>query len=443
MNAYPRPHEDYSTSYKYYVVFVLALVSTFNTVDRALIMVLAEPIKQEFALSDTQLGLLAGLIFAVSYSLAGIPLGMMIDRYRRTRMLAGMLAVWSCLTAASGLAGSWITLALARMGVGAAESGANPASMSLITDYFPKERRGFALSVFFASTPLGMMLSFAIGGVLAAAYGWRAVFLIFGIPGILLAILLLSTVREPRRGNYDDAAATESRGGYRLREALGTLLRVRPLLLLLLAAVCVVIAQAGLAAFLSPFLIRIHQLSIDEAGFAIALAKGPTGIAGIIAGGILADWLARRSTWAGPRMVGFLVTLAAPFAIAALFASSWQVAIVLFAAYNFFNYIYYGATFATYMTLAPVHMRGVLAGILAVALTMIGYSTGPTLAGTASDLFAAAGVADPLRWALVVTASFFAVAGGLFLAAARSIRRREAERPGEDPAAIVAEGRAG
>ena len=417
--------EQSSSIYAYYVLFILALVYLFSSIDRTLISVLAEPIKRDFNLSDSQLGLLTGLAFAISYSLAGIPLGLLVDRHRRTRVLATLVTIWSGLTFLSGLAVSAVTLGLARIGVGASEAGASPASMSLVTDYFPKERRGFALSLFYMSTPISIALSFAIGSAIAAAYGWRAAFFVAGVPGILLAALILFTVREPERGRYDPVDPDAARERYKFREAARTLVTIRPLLLLMLGAISVVIAQAGIGAFTSPFLIRVHGLSIEQAGYAIGAVKGTTGILGLLAGGLVADRLAKRSAHAGPRMTGLLVMLCTPCVAAAMLVPSWTMAMVFIGAFNFLNYTYYGATFATYMTLAPVRMRGALAGMLAVANTMVGYGFGPPLAGTASDLLANAGVADPIRWALVITGGFFAVGGFVFLAAARAIRRME------------------
>src|SRR5690606_2470574 len=135
--------------------------------------------------------------------LAGIPLGLLADRYRRTRLLASLVAVWSGLTFVCGIASSAVTLALARIGVGASESGASPASMSMITDYFPKERPGFALSLFYMSTPIGLAVAFGAGGWIAANHGWRAAFFVAGGPGLILALLILLTVRDPIRGRFD------------------------------------------------------------------------------------------------------------------------------------------------------------------------------------------------------------------------------------------------
>lgn len=418
--------KERASGYAYYVLFILALVYMFSSVDRTLISVLAEPIKQEFGLSDSQLGLLTGLAFAVSYSLAGIPLGLLADRYRRTRLLASLVAVWSGLTFVCGIASSAVTLSLARIGVGASESGASPASMSMITDYFPKERRGFALSLFYMSTPVGLAVAFGAGGWIAANHGWRAAFFMAGGPGLILALLILLTVRDPIRGRFDAVDPAAARERYKFREAARALLEIRPLLLLLVGAVCVVVAQAGIGAFASPFLIRVHGLSVEQAGYAIGAIKGPTGLVGLLAGGLVADRLARRSTHSGPYVVGWMMLLAAPFAIAAMLAPNWSVVLVCLGGFNFLNYTYYGAIFATYMTLAPVNMRGALAGMFAVALTMLGYGFGPPLTGISSDIAGSLGAADPIRWGLVVTSCFFAVAGLIFMAAAAAIRRMEA-----------------
>jgi MFS family permease len=221
--------------------------------------------------------------------------------------------------------------------------------------------------------------------------------------------------------------AEDARQRYRFGEAMKTLVRIRPLLLILLAGVSVVAAQAGIGAFSSPFLIRTHGLSVEEAGYAIGAIKAPTGIVGILIGGLLADRLARRSKTAGLTGVAFAMLLAVPFVAGAMLTHNWTIALACIGAFNFLNYLYYGATFAAYMSLAPVHMRGALAGTLAVAMTLGGYGLGPPFVGMVSDIFAGLGVAEPLRWALLLSGSFFALAGILFLLATRSIRRMESD----------------
>lgn len=414
------------TPRSYYVLFILALVYLFSSIDRTLISVLAEPIKREFGLSDGQLGLLTGLAFAISYSLAGIPLGLLVDRWNRTRLLAGLVSAWSLLTFLSGLANSALTLALARIGVGASEAGASPTSMSLITDYFPAQRRGVALSLFYMSTPISVGITFALGGWLASHFGWRTAYLMAGGPGLLLALLIILTIREPVRGRLDPIKADEARQRYRFGEAIKTLVRIRPLLFILLAGVAVVAAQAGIGAFTSPFLIRTHGLSVESAGYAIGAIKGPTGIIGILIGGVLADRLARRSKTAGLTGVALAMLAAGPFVAAAMLLESWPLVLVCIGAFNFLNYLYYGATFAAYMSLAPVHMRGALAGTLAVAMTLGGYGLGPPFVGFVSDALGGLGVVEPLRWALMTSGGFFVLGGLLFILATRAITRMDA-----------------
>lgn len=408
--------------YRYHVVIVLSLIYMVGSIDRTLISVLAEPIKHEFQLSDSELGVLTGLVFAISYSLAGIPIGLLLDRVSRTRMLALLVMVWSSLTAVSGFAQSWTMLALSRIGVGVAESGASPASMSLITDYFPKEKRGLAMSIFYASAPIGVSIGFIVGGYISMHIGWREAFFIAGIPGVLLSLLLLFTVREPMRGIYDGHTPRKDITSAPLRDVLATLWRIRPLLYLLLAMVTLVVAQAGLAAFASPFLIRVHGADVQSAGFALGVAKGVGGLSGVIVGGIVADRMARRSLHAGPFAVGVLMLFTGPFAMIAYSVGNLTLAVAFIAIYGFFNATYYGATFATYMTLAPVAMRGALGGLLAVAGTLVGYGMGPSLTGGLSDYFASMGLEDPLRAAMLVTATLFLVGAFFFFRAASAIR---------------------
>lgn len=407
----------------HYALFVLALVYLFSSIDRQLISVLAEPIKQEFHLSDGGLGLLTGLTFAISYALAGVPLGLLADRMSRTKLLSSLVAIWSGLTFFSGIAPSAGAFALARIGVGASEAGASPASMSLITDYYPEERRGFALSLFYMSTPISIGITFALGAWLASIFGWRATYFIAGVPGMMLALLILLTLREPERGASDRIRVAKQAQSYRFADVVRTLFTVRPLILLALAGVCTVVAQAGIGAFLTPFFTRMHGLPLKEAGLAVGGTLAPSGIAGIVIGGWAADRLVRHSRSAGIFGVGCAMLLAGPLVAAAMLSAGVGEARLFVAAFNFLNYCYYGATFATYLSLAPAHMRGVMGSILAVAMTLGGYGLGPPFVGVASDIFASIGTADPLRWALVSAGGFFVLAGIFFVTAARSIAR--------------------
>ena len=192
--------------YRYLVVGLLAVVYTFNFMDRQIMSTLAEPIRKDLGLSDTALGALSGLTFAIFYTTAGIPVAWLSDRFKRVWIMAAACGIWSVFTAACGLATNFTTLAFSRIMVGAGEAGGSPPSYSLISDYFPAKERGVGLAIYSLGVPLGTMLGVALGGGVAAAYGWRMAFFAVGLPGVILALLMLLIVREPKRGGLDEMA---------------------------------------------------------------------------------------------------------------------------------------------------------------------------------------------------------------------------------------------
>jgi MFS family permease len=201
------------------------------------------------------------------------------------------------------------------------------------------------------------------------------------------------------------------------------LMRIRPLLYLLIAGILVTAAQSGLAAFATPFLMRVHHLGIGQAGFALGIAQLLGGYAGVLTGGVLTDRVSRRSPDGPALITAAMISLAAPLAITALLLDNWTIAMVVWTGQLFLNFCYYGPHFATYMNLSPPKLRGTVVSIQMVLMTLVGYGVGPVLAGSASDLFRSYGVEDPLRWGMVVTAAIFAIAGCFYFAAARAIRR--------------------
>jgi predicted MFS family arabinose efflux permease len=206
---------------------LLTVIATVQFFDRALMVVILEPIKREFALADAQLGLLAGLSYAAAFALAGIPLGWLADRTNRRNLLAGLLAVWSAMVALAGSAGQFATLIAARIGIGAMDAGGQPCSVSMIADLYVPQRRATAVAVFYVGVPLGMAAGFMAGGLLAAHYGWRTALFVAAVPGIVLAALLLALVREPVRGASEGSSraqlpppSTEGHAGLHARAAL-------------------------------------------------------------------------------------------------------------------------------------------------------------------------------------------------------------------------------
>ena len=206
---------DYSAGYKRFVLVILTIVYAFNFIDRQILVILQEPIKADMNLSDAQLGLLSGFTFAVIYVTAGIPSAFWADRSNRRNIVAASLAVWSGMTAISGLVTSYTQLLMARVGVGLGEAGGSPPAHSMISDYYPPKQRATALSFYSSGIYVGILVGFAFGGVLAEMFGWRMAFLIVGIPGVVLAALLLLLVREPIRGRWDSAATNAQRPSFR------------------------------------------------------------------------------------------------------------------------------------------------------------------------------------------------------------------------------------
>ena len=411
--------------YRWYALALLVTIYTIYNVDRNLVPALAEPIKTEFGLSDSQLGLVAGLVYAASYCVAGLPLGLLCDRVNRSRLIAALLAVWSAATVLGGFVTSYTTLILARIGVAAAESGASPTCISLITDFFPKHQRATAIGLFFLSTSFGVALGYAMAGIVAMHWGWRTAFFVGGAPGLLLAVVVLLTLREPKRGAFDPEAQTiEQRSSFR---AVTKLVWQQPTLLYLsIGGVAIIAGQSGILTFLAPFLIRVHQLPIDKAGLVIALIIGGGTAIGTTVGGVLADYLSKRSPSAGCQFVACTTFMAMPFAVAGLLAPGIVAAVACLFCYVMLITCFYGATFATYLGQAPATMRGALGAFLVVLFNLVGYGFGPQLSGLFSDLFRSVGIQEPLRWALVVTTLLYPISGIFYLLAGRSVARDSA-----------------
>lgn len=283
----------YSKAYLGYVLFVLFLGMTLSFADRQLINILVEPIKAEFGATDTEMGLLTGLAFVLLYATMSIPLARLADRKSRRNILMIAMAVWSAMTALCGMSANFLQLALARFGVGIGEAGGGPASYSIAADYFSPQRRNTVFGILAAGAPFGVLLSMYGGAVVATHYGWRATFLGLGIPGILLAILIYFTVQEPPRGRWDTQRSDAPELG--IRHVLQLLWRDRALRYTALASGLTSISGFASAAWLPSFFIRVHDLSLVEAGLALGLGGTLGGMLGGVMGGVLADRLARRN----------------------------------------------------------------------------------------------------------------------------------------------------
>lgn len=362
---------------------LLVLVNVFSQVDRQLMNILLEPVKAEFGLSDTQMGLLAGFAFALFYTVAGIPISRVADRWSRRNLIAICLALWSFFTALCGIARSYPALAIARFGVGIGEAGCAPAAQSMIADFFPPAMRGRALSTYQLGVPLGFLVGPTIGGFIAEAYGWRVAFYAIGLPGIGLALFVWRRLREPLRGRFDTAPRVDEAPP--IGDVARYLWRRRSMRHTVVAASLQTATVGAWAIFTPAFLMRFHDLSVGEVGWRYALVAGAGGSLGTLAGGWLGDRLgakdARWYIWAP--MIGAL--LAVPASLVAFLTADLNLAIAALAVVQIGGMAYAGVVHAITQSLATPRIRALTAAIALFAMNLIGFGGGPYLAGILSD----------------------------------------------------------
>nr|WP_247983617.1 MFS transporter [Bradyrhizobium sp. 186] len=274
---------------RYYVLGLLTIIYALNFLDRTIFNVLIEPIKKEFALSDTMMGLLAGFGFALFYSLLGIPIARVADRLNRRNIVAVAFAFWSAMTALCGMASSVTSLAFARIGVGIGESAGSPASQSIVADLFAKNERPRALGIYAVGTYLGVFLGYFVGGYVNQHYGWRMAFYVAGLPGILLAVILWLTISEPKRGAMQESFVPEPLG-----PTLRFLASQQSFIIVLIGFCLTTYTNYATAAWIPPFLARVHHLSSAEIGTYAGTFKGLAGMAGTLLGGFVVAQISRR-----------------------------------------------------------------------------------------------------------------------------------------------------
>jgi len=400
----PRAMIMSKTWYRNYVLIVLFLAYVANTIDRSSVLAVSlQAIKLEFGATDTQLGLLGGIAFALFYSTLGIPIAALADRTSRRNVLALAVGLWSAMTALCGLAVNFAMLFAMRIGTGIGEAGGSPPSHSLISDYFPKSRRGTAFSFFALGIPIGTMLGNAFAGWGNQHYGWRATFMMAGVPGLILALMARFTILEPPRGFADgvrpDAAASAAP---RILEALRFLWQRSSFRHLSLAAALHSVAWYASGAFNATFLIRSHHMTAGQAGNWLAVFAG-IGALGTALGGYAADRLSVRTSDRRWYMwTPGLATLAMiPFQFLAYLMPNLRVVLPSFAVMMFLAAVFFGPSFAMTQALATLRMRSVATSMLLFVQTLIGLGLGPLLTGMISDHLAPSFGMNSLRYALV------------------------------------------
>ena len=409
-----------SPSHSRYALGVLSIVYAVNLLDRQILSMLLEPIKADLEISDSALGFLTGTSFALFYATAGIPIARWADRSTRTHVIALGLAVWSVATAACGLARSFSHLALARVCVGVGEAAGSPPAHSLIADYFPPERRARSIALYTMGASVGIGLGYALGGWFSDLLGWRMTFLIVGIPGVILALVVRLTLREPARGSSE--GRTEVGEQPPVRAALALLFRIRSYRQICIATSLYNVASYGFMMWIPTFLIRVHGMSSTESGAWLGLIAAGCGLAGAYAGGVLADLGAQRDRrwlcWL-PACAGLATT---PFIFAFLLVDSGPLALLCYVPISFLSATWSGPTYAAVQSLVGLRMRAMASAVLLFALNLIGLGLGPQLVGILNDVFHASAGNHAIRYSLLIIGAAKAWGSLHSFLASRSIR---------------------
>lgn len=423
-----------SAGYRNYALGLLLVIYILNFVDRSVINILAEPIKNDLGLADWHIGLMSGFAFAVFYTFLGLPIAQIAERHNRPLIISIAVAVWSAFTALSGLAQNFTQLVLARIGVGVGEAGCTPPAHSLITDYVPRERRASALALYSMGIPLGGLVGMALGGIVADAYGWRVAFFVCGLPGLLVALLAAFTLVETRVAQVT-RTPTLRLDDFKL--ALKTLAKKKTFWLVAFAASIKAFIGYGHAPFTASFFLRNHPEQIAEMagdfglksvgfiGLALGLIAGTAGAVGALLGGLIADKFGGRDLRAYVSVPAIAALATVPVYVYAITAGDAALGIGMLAINAILGTLWYGPVYATAQSIVEPHMRATAAAILLFIINLIGLGLGPLAVGVLSDVLAgtwAFGKAEGIRWALIISTVPNVLAFWLFWRARRTIR---------------------
>jgi MFS family permease len=444
-----------SLAYRSYVLGVLVIVYTFNFIDRQIVGILAVPIKSELHLSDSQLGLMGGLAFALFYTFLGIPIARLADRVSRTGIMTAALALWSLMTAVCGLTHSFSQLFMARLGVGVGEAGGVAPAYSLICDYFPPKERARALSVYSFGIPIGSAAGIALGGFITSLISWRMAFFIVGLAGLLLTPLLKLTVREPARGALDhpreaeagnprEATATNRReaaavnpsgtaaanpqvnagpslAGPSLLDVMAALARRPSFWGLSLGAASASMMGYGLFFWMPSFAVRSFHLTLLQASMIYGALVLVGGLFGIWCGGVLADKYGerRKAFYALIPAAAFVTTV--PFYVAGVLSTTLWVSFLVLLVPTALGLVWLGPVLAAVQHLVPANMRATASALFLFINNLIGIGLGTTLIGVVSDLMRVRFGSESLRYAILAGTGFYLIAATLLFLASRRL----------------------
>jgi len=425
-----------SKRYRRYMIAVLLVIYILNFLDRQIVSILAEHIKNDLQLADWQLGVMTGLAFALFYTVVGFPVARLAERGDRPLIIATAVGIWSFFTAASGAAQNFWHLVLARVGVGVGEAGCLPPAVSLIGDITPKDQRASAMAIYSVGAPVGGLLGMIIGGIVADAWGWRAAFVIVGLPGLSMGIIAAATLHEPRRRMRAEMLQQKERA-QPFREALQEMRRSRTLWRLIVGGSLKVFVAFGMTAFLASFFLRNHaselaataaRLGLESTGFlglALGLTAGGSSVIGTLLGGALVDRFVKRDIRFYVRIPAFGMLLAPGFYIAAFLQSSLMASLALLVIPSVLMHLWSGPIYATIQGIMRPEVRATATATLLFCTNLVGLGCGPLAVGLVSDLIANGlhlGAAEGVKWSLA-TFTLLGIPGAIiYWSSAKHIR---------------------
>jgi MFS family permease len=402
-----------------YLLALLFAVSVINFLDRQILSIVQEDVKVDLSLTDSQLGFLA-LAFGLVHALFALPIGRIADRVPRKGVLVVCLTVWSSITALGGLVANYSQLVLVRMGVALGEAGVTPTAYSMISDKFPVKRRAFAMAICNACIPIGLMFSLLLGGLIADNFGWRWAFVLFGVPGIFVALLLAFTVKAPERGESDGIKQIQQTD---FVATLKHLLTTPTFLFVLLGSATKSVAAQGVGQWIPTYYIRKFDLSMGEVGATLGPLFGITGLIGLLIASYLADRLSQRDIRWYAWIVAGSNALVFPFLIVSLLAGEYLLSLLFFSVSLLSGNAMLAISNALVQSTAPVQMRGMASAMKTTMLSFVGFGLGGTLTGVLSDVFSTDDPSQGLMISLMIVGSAHLVAAVLFMISARTLQR--------------------
>ena len=389
--------QDRMGFYGWYTVVVLTLCQTLSSLDSKLPFILVEALKTDLKLSDTQVGLITGPAFSLTYAICALPIAKISDRYVRTRVISIAIFLWSGLTAAGGASAGFATFALSRIGVAAGEAGLAPAAHSIIAGYTTPANRPKAMAIYALGTAIGAALALVFGGMISDRYGWRTTLYVAGAIGIFLMLLVALTVRDPaKRVDNPNSSAALPKG------SLKSLLGHAAIRNIVLGGALMGLSTGAVNAWAPAYIMRSFDMSASATGASFGSLVGALGIAGLLIGGFGASWLAKKRPSNAFRMLAITLIAATAFQLTSFLVSSFALFLIFTAAAVLFTALYFAPTYAGVQSLAHPNARAFAAAVTLFAVNGIGIASGSFFAGFFSDLLRPAFGADSLRWSLII-----------------------------------------